>query len=246
MSQPTAPDGWLVLLDIDGTLVWRASAAHAQAVVEAIHEVHGQIPLQVVDAAGMTDRRIARGILELAGVDQAVIDARMELVMQLAAERYEELCPDDLTHTVLDGIPELLGELRREPGVQLGLVTGNVEAIAHRKLAAAQLAAPLMPFVGAYGSDAEDRDRLVPVAQERAAALHGFAGRWPSARTLIVGDTPHDISCARVVGASVIAVTTGAYEADALTAADAIATGSAELRAALGELGVLPASGPQR
>lgn len=239
MTDRPAPQGWLLLLDIDGTLVWRASAAHAQAVVEAIHEVHGDVPLQVVDAAGMTDRRIARGILQLAGVEDAVIDARMDRLLAVAARRYEELCPDDLTHTVLDGIPELLAELRRAPAVQLGLVTGNVESIAHRKLAAAQLAAPLMPFVGAYGSDAEDRNRLVPVAQERAAALHGHAGRWPSERTLIVGDTPHDIACARVVGASVIAVTTGAYEADALTEADAIARDADELRAALVELGIL-------
>lgn len=240
MTQPSGPDGWLVLLDIDGTLVWRASVAHAQAVVEAIHEVHGDVPLNVVDAAGMTDRRIARGILQQAGIEEAVIDARMDLVLRAAARRYEDLCPDDLTHTVLDGIPELLAELRRAPEVQLGLVTGNVESIAHRKLAAAQLAQHLVPFVGAYGSDAEDRNRLVPVAQERAAALHGHAGRWPSERTLIVGDTPHDIACARVVGASVIAVTTGAYEADALTDADAVARDSAELRAALAELGLLP------
>lgn len=239
MSQPPAPDGWLVLLDIDGTLVWRASAAHAQAVVEAIHEVHGQLPLKVVDAAGMTDRRIVRGMLRLAGIEDAVIDAQMDWLLAVAARRYEELCPDDLTHTVLEGIPELLEELCRAPGVQLGLVTGNVESIAHRKLAAAQLARPLLPFVGAYGSDAEERDRLVPVAQERAAALHGYAGRWPSERTLIVGDTPHDISCARVVGAQVIAVTTGAYEAEALTAADAIAATSDELRAALVRLGIL-------
>lgn len=239
MSQRSGPDGWLVLLDIDGTLVWRASAAHAQAVVEAIHEVHGDVPLQVVDAAGMTDRRIARGILQLAGVDDVVIDARMDRLLQVAARRYEDLCPDDLTHTVLDGIPDLLAELRQAPGVQLGLVTGNVESIAHRKLAAAQLAHHLVPFVGAYGSDAEDRNRLVPVAQERAAALHGHAGRWASERTLIVGDTPHDIACARVVGASAIAVTTGAYEADALTEADAIATDSSELRAALVDLGLL-------
>lgn len=240
MIELPAPDGWLVLLDIDGTLVWRASAAHAQAVVEAIHEVHGELPLQVVDAAGMTDRRIVRGILRLAGVADAAIDAEMDWLLAVAARRYEELCPDDLTHTVLDGIPELLEELRHAPGVQLGLVTGNVESIAHRKLAAAQLARPLLPFVGAYGSDAEDRNRLVPVAQERAAALHGFAGRWPSERTLIVGDTPHDIACARVAGARVIAVTTGAYEAEALTAADAIAATSDELRAALAALGILP------
>jgi phosphoglycolate phosphatase len=239
MTPGDAPDGWLVLLDIDGTLVWRASREHAQAVIEAIHEVHGPVELAPVDAAGLTDRRIVRAMLQGAGVAEARIDADMDWLLAIAASRYELLCPTDLSEKVLDGIPELLDELCRAPAVQLGLVTGNVEAIAHRKLAAAGISHPLLPFVGAYGSDAEDRDRLVPVAQERAAALLGYAGRWPSERTVIVGDTPQDISCARAAGAAVIAVTTGAFQADALTAADVIATGSAELRVALAELGVI-------
>ncbi len=115
-----------------------------------------------------------------------------------------------------------------------------MESIAHRKLSAAGIDGPLRPFVGAYGSDAEDRDALVPVAQERAAQLAGLPDAWPSARTVIVGDTPHDISCARAAGAAVVAVTTGAYTAEALTDADAVAAGSPELRAALAQLGVLP------
>ncbi|MBO9533402.1 MAG: haloacid dehalogenase-like hydrolase [Solirubrobacteraceae bacterium] len=233
--------GWLVLLDIDGTLVWRASKAHALAVVAAIHEVHGQLELQPVDAAGMTDRRIVRAMLRGAGMDDPAIDADMDWLLAIAARRYEELCEPDLSHTVLDGIPELLDELSGAPGVQLGLVTGNVESIAHRKLAAAGIAAPLLPFVGAYGSDAEDRDLLVPVAQERAGLLAGMLGRWPSERTVVVGDTPHDISCARAAGAAVIAVTTGAYGADALTAADAVASDAVELRLALARVGVLGA-----
>lgn len=239
MATDDAPDGWLVLLDIDGTLVWRASQAHAQAVVEAIHEVHGTLELRPVDAAGMTDRRIVRDMLRQAGVGDAAIDADMEWLLAIAASRYEELCPEDLSHTVIDGVPALLDTLCHAAGVQTGLVTGNVEAIAHRKLTAAGLARPLLPFVGAYGSDAEDRDRLVPVAQERAAALHGFGGRWPSERTVVVGDTPHDISCARAAGAAVIGVTTGAYAAGALTAADAIAADADELQRALVTLGAL-------
>ncbi|MFT4035203.1 MAG: haloacid dehalogenase-like hydrolase [Patulibacter sp.] len=227
-----------MLLDIDGTLVWRAAHAHAQAVVEAISEVYGPIELRQVDAAGRTDRFIARQMLRAAGHSDAQIDAGMERLLAFAAVRYEELCPSTLAHTVLDGIPSLLTELAATPGVQLGLVTGNVEAIAHRKLAAAGIDGALRPFVGAYGSDAEERDALVPIAQRRAAALHGCAGSWPSQRTVIVGDTPHDISCARAAGARSIAVTTGAFGAQALTAADAIATTAGELRAALTQLGV--------
>ncbi len=230
-----APPGTLVLLDIDGTLVWRASTEHALAVVDAIHEVHGDLELQLgaVNAAGMTDRHIVRALLRHAGLTDAAIDADMEWLLGVAVRRYEERCPADLSSTVLPGIPSLLEELSLDPGVQTGLVTGNLEPIAHRKLHAAGLARPLLPWVGAYGSDAEDRNHLVPVAQERAAALHGLPGRWPSERTVVVGDTPRDIECARVAGAAVVAVTTGAYPREALTAADAIAETADEVAAAL-------------
>jgi phosphoglycolate phosphatase-like HAD superfamily hydrolase len=232
------PPGLLVLLDIDGTLVWRASRVHAQAVIAAIHEVHGPIELAPVQAAGLTDRRIVRLMLTQAGLTDDQIDRDMEWLLAIAARFYEEQCPADLSETVLPGIPEMLGGLCRDPGLQLGLVTGNLESIAHRKLTAAGLARPLLPWVGAYGSDAEDRNRLVPVAQERAAVLHGMAARWPSERTVVVGDTPHDIACARVAGAAVIAVTTGAFAREELTDADVIAESSDEITAALAKFAV--------
>ncbi len=222
-----------MLLDIDGTLVWRASRVHAECVIAAIHEVHGPVELGPVEAAGFTDRRIVRALLRAADFTDAQIDADMEWLLAIAAARYEEHCPDDLSHTVLPGIPDLLDELRQDDQLLLGLVTGNLESIAHRKLTAAGIARPLLPWIGAYGSDAEDRNRLVPVAQERAAALHGRAARWPSERTVVVGDTPHDIACARAAGAAVIAVTTGAYPREALGDADVIADTASEIAAAL-------------
>lgn len=230
-----APPSLLVLLDIDGTLVWRASREHAEAVVDAIREVHGEVELTKVDAAGRTDRYIVRALLRNAGFTDRAIDADMEWLLEVAARRYEERCPDDLSEKVLPGIPELLDELRADPLIQTGLVTGNLEPIAHRKLHAAGLATALLPMVGGYGSDAEDRNHLVPLAQERAAALYDVGARWPSERTVVVGDTPRDIECARFVGAAVIAVTTGASPRAELTAADVVADTAAEVAAALAE-----------
>lgn len=233
-----APPGLLVLLDIDGTLVWRASREHAEAVLDAIREVHGEIELSHVDAAGRTDRYIVRALLRNAGVPDHAIDADMEWLLEVAVRRYEERCPADLSSTVLPGIPDLLDQLQRDAGIQTGLVTGNLEPIAHRKLQAAGLARPLLPWVGGYGSDAEDRNHLVPIAQERAAGLHGIAGSWPSERTVIVGDTPRDIECARAVGAAVIAVTTGASPREELIDADVVADTADEIAAALARFAV--------
>ena len=89
----------------------------------------------------------------------------------------------------------------------LGLVTGNIEEGARIKL----LPTGLWPHfrVGAYGSDHMDRRRLPSLATRRAHALVGYAFVPPE--VIVIGDTPHDIDCARAFGAVAIAVTTGQY-----------------------------------
>ena len=69
---------------------------------------------------------------------------------------------------------------------------------------------------GAYGCDHADRNRLGPIALERAA-LH--AGRdFTAAETWVIGDTPKDIACAHAIGARCLAVATGSFSAAALEA----------------------------
>lgn len=241
MTPPTghaAAAGWLLLFDIDGTLVWRASNEHAQAVVEALHAVHGPQPLGQVDAAGRTDRHIVRQLLRGAGLPDPQIDAGMEALVAHAQTRYDELCPADLSHTVIAGIPSVLEEIARWQHAHLALVTGNLERVAERKLTAAGLHDHFAPMLGAFGSDHEDRDALVPIALARAGERHGLPGPWPAERAIVIGDTPHDITCARVAGARVVGVTTGAYEAEALTDADAVVSDPADLPGTLRALGL--------
>jgi phosphoglycolate phosphatase len=202
-------------------------------VLAAITEVHGEVSHEPFEAAGRTDRWIVREILRRAGKSDAVINSEMEWLLQIAVREYERRCPADLSEYVLPEIPELLRSLCRDDRVRLGLVTGNLESIAMRKLHAAGLSRFLMPWVGGFGSDAEDRNRLVQIAQERAGA--DFLG-WPSAQTVVVGDTPHDIACAHAVGATAIGVTTGAATGDELVAADHVALSPGDLAEAIGRL----------
>jgi phosphoglycolate phosphatase-like HAD superfamily hydrolase len=61
-----------------------------------------------------------------------------------------------------------------------------------------------------------DRRRLPSLAARRAHALvgHHFAPH----HVVVIGDTPHDIDCARACGAVAVAVTTGQYSRDELLA----------------------------
>jgi phosphoglycolate phosphatase len=213
-----SPAPLLLLWDIDGTLLQRASLEHAQAIHHALGEVHGveELHRHEVEAAGRTDGAIARDLLLATGIEPHAIDAGVEAVMRAAIEAYAQLCPADLSAKVTPGIPALLERLAAAGDFRMSLVTGNFEAVARLKLERAGVGGYFAPGQGGFGSDHEDRAELPRIARERA-------GGWPRERTVVIGDTPRDIACARADGVRVVAVTTGPYAAVDLTGADAIA-----------------------
>jgi phosphoglycolate phosphatase-like HAD superfamily hydrolase len=204
----------LLLFDIDGTLLQRASVEHALALRTAAGRVHG-VDLRSIDGveyAGRTDRAITRDLLSAAGVsevDEAWVD-------ETVAE-YERLVPD-LSAKIAPGMVELLEALAARPSeFRLSLVTGNLERVAHLKLGAAGIGHYFEPGQGGFGSDHEDRGRLPAIARARASSPP-----WSRERTVVIGDTPRDIACARVDEVRVAAVATGPFAVSDLAEADAV------------------------
>jgi phosphoglycolate phosphatase-like HAD superfamily hydrolase len=230
----------LLLFDIDGTLLLRASHAHRDALHAALHEVHGIADPGAahVSPAGRTDGEIARTIALQSGVSAGRVDDRAGAVRDVCCREYAERVPDSLTEHVAPGVPDLLADLDAREDVRLALVTGNYEPVARLKLARAGLGDWFERGQGAFGSDHEDRAALPGIARRRAG---DGATPWPRERTIVIGDTPNDIACARADRVRVFAVATGPFSVPELRAADAVAAGAAELRAVLGE--ALAASG---
>ena len=171
---------------------------------------------QGVEAAGRTDGAIIRDLLATAGVPEEDFAARWVEVQAAAVEAFAELCLPDLSAYVAPGIPDLLGELSgREADFRLSLVTGNLEPVARLKLARAGIGDHFEPGQGGFGSDHASRAELPPIARARA-------GDWPRDRTVVIGDTPRDIACARADEVRVVAVATGPFAIEALADADAV------------------------
>ena len=91
------------------------------------------------------------------------------------------------------------------PHVAQGLLTGNLRRGAETKLGFHGLW-EYFP-IGAFADDSETRNDLGPFALERARSHWGLDFQGES--VWIVGDTPHDIACARAFGGRVLAVATG-------------------------------------
>lgn len=202
----------LVLFDIDGTLVLTGGAG-LRAMNRAGASVLGRPDLlDGIQVAGRTDSIILQDALRKIG--RALDDDLFARIREayLSSLREEILHPGTGTKAVLPGITELLPVLDARDDVLLGLVTGNFEQGARIKLEYFDLWQYFR--CGAYGDDAADRNQLVPFAVARAR--ESGVGTVPYEDVFVIGDTPHDVACARAVGAVPIAVATGGSTIDEL------------------------------
>jgi phosphoglycolate phosphatase-like HAD superfamily hydrolase len=220
------------LFDIDGTLLIRASDDHRDAIHAAIRRVYAVAEPERarVEAAGRTDPQIARQIVLQLGVSAERFEARLIDFKRVAAEEYAQRCRDDLSAHVAPGVEEVLAELAAREDVILSLVTGNLEAVARIKLDRAGIGHVFADGQGGFGSDHEDRTELPAVARARAGTRDA---PYPRERTVVIGDTPLDIACARADDVRVIAIATGPYRAEDLAAADEVVRSARELPALL-------------
>jgi len=208
---------YIILFDIDGTLVLTGGAG-VRAMNRACEDlVRGDEPMAGVTFAGRTDWSILGDILRNHGhtLDEILLDElRRRYVTHLAEEIQ---LPGRGVKDVMPGIRELLDALRLRDDVSVGLLTGNFVEGARIKLEHFDLW-KYFPW-GAFGGDSANRNDLVPIAVSRARA-YGVDGVAPD-KVLVVGDTPNDVECALVAGATPVAVATGSYSTDQLRTAGA-------------------------
>lgn len=201
----------LVLFDIDGTLLISGGAGE-RALIRAVNERFStQEGLKSIELAGRTDSGIAREILRKFNQEATPENIASLLEAYLVyLEEFLPLAPGRL----LPGIVPLLEALTREPEIALGLLTGNIERGARLKLV--HYGVWKYFDFGAYADDHHDRNELGHFARRRALEKHGID--FPSERIFVLGDTPHDVACARAIGAKAVAIATGGSSREALAA----------------------------
>ena len=203
-----------ILFDIDGTLIsldGAGSRSLNRAMEDLLKVKNG---FRDVSFAGKTDLQIIReglGKLGLADRDDLMHSLLDRYLVHLRAE-----VSTGRGHVKI-GVRELLQALEDLEGIYLGLLTGNAETGARLKLE---------PFglnryfeVGAFGNDGEDRNLLLPIAVQRLRDSGSVSVSYE--QCAVVGDTPKDVECAFIHGASSIAVATGPFPLDVLQETEA-------------------------
>jgi len=206
----------LVLWDVDYTLL-DCDGLGREAHEAALTRIIGRDP-DLPFLGGRTDLGVIAGALRAHGMEPTP-----ELLDRACATLVREFTARAglLAHRgrALDGAAAAVDRLAADGGVVQSVLTGNLRPIAELKLAAYGLGAGLDLDAGAYGGDDEDRARLVALARERATERYGDP--FDAATTVVIGDTPNDVTAGLRGGAYPIAVATGRNGTEELRAAGA-------------------------
>ena len=198
----------VILFDIDGTLI-TSEGMGRRAVDRAFCERYGHANVaSAVSLAGRTDRELFHQLLVIANVfDKYTPYSHGEI--DCAISHYLDCLEADMRSDpkgyLNPGVTQLLERLKAANMGPFGILTGNVERGAEAKLNFFGIRSYFS--FGAYGSDAVERSALFPVAAQR---LEQLTMRAPIPQnSVLIGDAPSDIRCARDNGARIIAVATG-------------------------------------
>jgi phosphoglycolate phosphatase-like HAD superfamily hydrolase len=119
----------------------------------------------------------------------------------------------------MPGAREALEALASQQDIIQSVLTGNIAPNAFTKVAAFGPEERLDFEIGGYGPDDEVQAKLVDVARGKAAAKYEQV--FGPENTVLIGDTLRDVEAGRDGGAKAIAVASGAFSVEELSAAGA-------------------------
>jgi phosphoglycolate phosphatase-like HAD superfamily hydrolase len=230
----------IVLFDVDGTLVDTAGSGRF-AFQAAFLEVFGIDAVMKAESrvrfAGMTDPLIIEALADAGGIDRSDLESKNGSLLD-SFYRHLEVETERLhgSSQVLPGVEPLLERLAAMDHAYTGLITGNLETGARIKLAPFDLNR-FFP-TGGFGSDHADRSQVARIAADKMKRHHGID--VPAHRVMVIGDTEHDITCARANGFGAVAVQHNWVSRDRLLAAkpDAYLPDLTDIPAVLTALGL--------
>lgn len=201
-------DGYL--FDIDGTLLRCEDAVHYFAFCEVMQSIAGRpLTLEGVVAHGNTDIGILRDAFALANVPESMWRPKVALIREAMCS-FVQARAQELRITVLPHVRKMLDHLRCRSAM-MGVATGNLQGIGEIKLKRAGLS-DYFSF-GGWSDASENRDDVF-----RRAVIQVKSLTHEAASICVIGDTPADIGAARQNGLAVIAVATGIYSFEQLSA----------------------------
>lgn len=204
------PPAAAYVFDIDGTLLNSRDLVHWNAFRRGMIEAYGvDATIEGIPCHGMTDISILRAALTRAGIANGEFEAQLPRAIEVLGREVERN-QEQFRPQICPGVKDLLRALDGS-GHLLGVASGNLESVGWHKIAAAGLR-EFFSF-GSFSDGCENRAGIFRNAKSEAERRLG-----PRASVCFIGDTPADVHAAKEVGAPVVAVATGIFSVEQLTA----------------------------
>lgn len=200
-----------VMFDIDGTLIRALAPEYAMGrfpyAIKKVFNIDVSLDSFIRKRFnGVGDRGIFLGLLDGSGVSQELLVSKLDALGDAFDEYLTNASKERALYAKIDHAHQLFMKVHNSRHHVLGTLTGNLGKSALWKLSHVGISSDQF-CVSVYGHEADMRNDLAKLVIPKIAQLYGDIAD-PS-DIIFIGDTKHDIICARSIGARVIIVTTG-------------------------------------
>ena len=200
------------MFDIDGTLIRPLAPEYAMgrfpyAIKKVFNkDINLDSSMWSKRFNGVGDRGIFLGLLEDSLVSKELLISKLDSLADAFDEYLTNASKERALYAKIDHAHQLFMKVHNSRRHVLGTLTGNLGKSAKWKLSHVGISTDKF-CVSVYGHEADMRDDLAKLVIPKIETLYG---ETPDPSDIIfIGDTKHDITCARSIGARVIIVTTG-------------------------------------
>ena len=199
---------YLLVWDIDGTLI-RTQGAGKRAMEKAFFELYGiKDGFKYISMAGRLDPLILKEALMLHGIEKEDNKIFFELYCKYLQEEIKKTS----FSWAMPGTIELLETLYKKGCFYNALGTGNIEEGARIKLSVHDMN-KFFP-VGGFAETETERWQIIQKAVVKSKKY--FNINFENSNIYVIGDTPYDIECAKILNLKSIGVATGGYSEEHL------------------------------
>jgi phosphoglycolate phosphatase len=204
----------LILFDIDGTILKLKKYKSRDVFSQTFRDLFNiEIAIDdFPDFSGITDLSVIHYISQKSKYSFELMIEKIDLIWEKLFDGLHRLNTAENIH-LFDGVTDLIDLLDKDFDYQLGLLTGNFKLNAYSKLRTFDLH-KYFPF-GSFGCDNISRNYLPKLAIQRANEFVR-SDVFNSNNTLIIGDSPKDIECAKTNSIKSLAVATGNFSFEEL------------------------------
>lgn len=203
----------LFLFDIDLTLI-STGGAGLEALKKAFFYTYNiKDATDGINPQGKIDTNIFKEIF-LKKIKKKPTKKEIKLISDKYLDLLQKEILNSTNYKILDGVKEFLDWAVKEK-ISSGLATGNLEKGARIKLSRADLN-KYFP-VGGFGSDANQRDKIVKIAIKRAEKYYNSKFN----KIFLFGDTTYDIISAKNNSIIAVGILTGSQKKEDLFSCDA-------------------------